>query len=96
MGYIVGKNMSILSKKLPTLQLLCIYASPRVRQQRLAERKDRPFTRDEARDRDIHEIEVINKAGPIAIADYLIKNETTKDHLFKELNEYLREFMKYD
>lgn len=85
-----------LKEKLPTLQLLCIYASPKVRHQRLAVRRDRPFSKDEARERDIHEIEVINKAGPIAIADYLVKNETTKKYLFEELEKYLKDFVNYD
>jgi dephospho-CoA kinase len=82
-----------LKEKLPQLQLLCIYASPSVRYEHLAKRKERPFSENEARERDVHEIEVINKAGPIAIADYLIKNETTMEYLTAELDHYYQNIL---
>lgn len=77
-----------LKERLPELQLLCIYARPYIRYERLARRQERPFTLKEARQRDIDEIEIINKAGPIAIADYLIKNETTFEEYKIELERY--------
>lgn len=80
-----------LKEKLPNLKLLCIYARPEIRYKRLAERSDRPFNLTEARKRDEHEIEAINKGGPIAIADYLVKNETTRAYLEEELELILKE-----
>jgi dephospho-CoA kinase len=77
-----------LKEKLPNLQLLCVYARPSIRYERLNTRKDRPFTYEEAHNRDIHEIEVINKGGPIAVADYVIKNESTQTFLEEELRAY--------
>lgn len=65
-----------LRKRFPHLRLLCIYAPPEVRYERLTKRPVRPLTRDDTRSRDIAEIENLNKGGPIAIADYLIVNET--------------------
>lgn len=64
-----------LKKKFPEIQLLCIYAPPKVRYERLGSREIRPLTVAEASSRDIAEIENLNKGGPIAIADYLIVND---------------------
>ncbi len=58
------------------LVLVAIYAEPKKRYARLAHRKVRPFNAEEAKKRDIAEIEKLNKGGPIAIADYLIENNT--------------------
>lgn len=68
--------------------LLCIYATSSIRYERLANRKERTWTKDEARKRDIDELEALNKGGPIALADYLIKNETTKEDFYKELENF--------
>ncbi len=65
-----------LIKPFPQLQLLCVYAPPALRYQRLMQRSVRPLTREEAQSRDIAEIENLHSSGPIAIADYLIVNET--------------------
>lgn len=78
-----------LKNKIPNILLLAIYARPSIRYQRLIERKDRTFSKDEAKARDIHEIEVLHKGGPIAFAHYLVKNETTKEDLHQELKEFL-------
>jgi len=59
------------------LKLLAVYSSPETRAARLAVRRIRPLTAQEAGDRDKNEIEVINKGGPIAMADYTIINESS-------------------
>lgn len=78
-----------LQQQIKQLYLLCIYARPGIRYARLESRKIRSFTNKEARQRDIDEIEGLNKGGPIAIADYLIKNETSKENLQNELELFL-------
>ncbi len=70
--------------------VLVIYASPRTRYERLA-RRERPaddsaarfrkLTPAEAKARDYAEIEHIEKAGPTAMADYLINNEGSLEEL---------------
>jgi len=75
-GLYSWEEYTFLTKKFSQLYLLCIYAPPEIRYERLAHRPVRPLTHDEARSRDIAEIENLNKGGPIAIADYLIVNET--------------------
>lgn len=74
-----------LQEKVKELTLLCIYASPKVRYGRLASRSVRSFTPEEARARDINELEKTNKGGPIALADYLIQNEGTKEAFVEKL-----------
>ncbi|HKC14402.1 MAG TPA: AAA family ATPase [Patescibacteria group bacterium] len=76
-----------LKKEVPELFLLCIYASPKIRYERLVVRKERTFTEEEARQRDVSELS-LNKGGPIAIADYLIKNETTGEEFQSELEKF--------
>ncbi len=76
--------------RMPSLFLLCIYARPPIRYERLANRKERQFTKEEARKRDIHELVALNKGGPIALANYLIKNETTIEDFYKELERFLK------
>lgn len=74
-----------LKEKFGQLKLLCIYASPSIRYQRLSGRKIRPLTEVEARSRDIAEIEHLNKGGPIAISDYCITNNEQTDAFTKKL-----------
>jgi dephospho-CoA kinase len=64
-----------LKRTFPEIQLLCIYAPPKIRYERLGTRAVRPLTQSEAESRDIAEIENLNKGGPIAIADYCIVND---------------------
>lgn len=65
-----------LKNKFPQIKLLCIWAPPKVRYERLAHRAVRPLTLEESKSRDIAEIEKLNKGGPIANADFLIKNDS--------------------
>lgn len=65
------------------LRLLCIYAPPRIRYARLHKRPIRPLTHQEAEERDISEIEHLNKGGPIALADYVIINKSNDPHDLK-------------
>ncbi|HSW88959.1 MAG TPA: AAA family ATPase [Candidatus Saccharimonadales bacterium] len=87
-GLYSWEEYSTLKEKFSYLLLLCLYARPEVRYERLAVRKERAFTKEESRQRDISEIEHLNKGGPIAIADYLIKNEGTTEELQREMGKF--------
>ncbi len=76
----------ILKNEFKNLKLVHIYAEPEVRYERLSKRKVRPFTKEEARKRDIAEIEHVAKGGPIAIADFCIINNANMEYLYAELN----------
>lgn len=64
----------LLKEEFPQLLLIHIFAEPTTRYARLAKRKIRPVGPEESRDRDVLELEKLNKGGPIAIADFLISN----------------------
>lgn len=79
-----------LKKEFPNIILICIYAEPRIRYERLTQRQIRPLSFEEARTRDIRELEILNKGGPIAIADYLIENnEDDIESLYKKIDTLL-------
>ena len=67
-------------------KVLAIYAPPSIRYERLGKRKIRPLSPEEARARDYAEIENIEKAGPIAIADWAIRNTKSRDDFLKEVD----------
>lgn len=90
-GLYSWEEYTFLKKEIPNLYLLAIYAKPTVRHQRLLERKERSFTEEEAEKRDTDEIEKLNKGGPIAYSDYLIKNEGTKEKLYRKIEDFLKE-----
>lgn len=77
-----------LKSRFPDIILLCIYAPPKIRYQRLASRIIRPLTNEEAMARDKAEIENLNKGGPIAVADYLVKNISDEEELTKQLDDF--------
>lgn len=87
-GLYSWEEYTVLLKKFPMLQLLCIYAPPKIRRERLQHRAVRPLTEEESRSRDIAELENLNKGGPIAIADYLIVNQSDELHFQKELERF--------
>lgn len=61
--------------------VLNVQTSPSTRYARLGKRAVRPLTPAEAESRDHAEIELLHKAGPIAMADHTIVNEGGMDEL---------------
>lgn len=76
-----------LKRQYPFLRLIHVYAEPEIRYTRLEKRKIRAFSHDQAAERDIAEIEKLNKGGPIAIANYLIvNNDDDLSHLHRQID----------
>lgn len=71
------------------LVLVAIVAARRLRYERLASRPIRPLTPTEAQQRDIHEIERLEKGGPIAMADYTLLNDGSPADLLRQLDDLL-------
>jgi len=81
---------------------LAVYASPKTRYKRLSDReydpkadkamRNRPHSADDASSRDKSEIENLNKAGPLAMADYTIVNEGSLDDLKQEFRRFVQSF----
>ncbi|MFC1981547.1 AAA family ATPase [Chloroflexota bacterium] len=64
--------------------VVAVWAPPAIRYTRLTHRSHRHLVVEEAASRDRAEIENINKGGPIAMADFTIKNESSLAELRKE------------
>ncbi len=71
------------------LIVVAVVAPKRLRHSRLAIRPERPLTQAEADDRDWHEIEDIQKGGPIAIADYYLNNEGSLETLHHQIDQLI-------
>jgi len=81
------------------LKVVAIYAPPAVRYARLENRGERhgqdenlrfrSFKLGESWERDKAEIENAHKAGPIAMADYTVINNCSKEELFCQIDELL-------
>lgn len=81
-----------LKAKFPELKLLGIYARPEIRRQRLLKRPVRPLNETQAKERDFNELKNLNKAEPIALADYLVINEGSIAAFHQELAKALKFF----
>ena len=79
-------ELKVLKEKFSNLKVIAIVVNKDKRYSRLANRKIRPFNNEEAKDRDITEIENLAKAGPIAYADYYILNDDNLDKYYKDLD----------
>lgn len=84
------------------IKILAIVASSKTRHDRLSERKLNPndtkavyraLTKEEAVSRDFDQIEKLNQGGPIAMADYFIINEGSKENLVKDVDTILNKFI---
>lgn len=83
------------------ITVVAVYAPPETRYSRLEDRRSRyqddpnmkyrSFSREQAKSRDYSEIENIEKAGPIAMADYTITNVGTMDDLDRQVQDVLRQ-----
>ncbi|OGH10346.1 MAG: hypothetical protein A2857_02905 [Candidatus Levybacteria bacterium RIFCSPHIGHO2_01_FULL_36_15] len=86
-GLYSWEEYKFLKEEFKNLFLIHVYAEPPIRYERLVQRSSRKFSCAEARTRDISEIEKINKGGPIAIADYLVENNSNDfDKLHDSIN----------
>jgi len=71
------------------LIVIGILTDRKKRYERMSKRKIRPFTYQEALERDISEIENLTKGSVIAIADYYIFNNGNIDDYYKRLEEII-------
>lgn len=71
------------------MTVVAIICDRDLRYSRLTDRADRPLTRDEAVERDVREIEKLEKGGPIAMADYTLINNGSSEDLLTALDAVL-------
>lgn len=79
-------ELIVLKEKFPNLVVISIVVDKNIRYNRLSVRDIRPFTKEEAKKRDISEIENLAKGGPISYADFFILNNGDMDNYNKELD----------
>lgn len=79
------------------LSVVAVLACPKTRYARLTNRKkidpklrNRPLNPEQAKNRDYAEIENIEKAGPIVMADYSIINEDSLEDLYRKIDGVLK------
>jgi len=87
-GLYSWEEYKFLIEKFPSLTIVCIFAPPEIRYERLAHRAVRPLRHDEAQSRDYAEIEKLNKGGPIAMADIVLVNTGTKTEFVADLEAF--------
>ena len=81
----------VLKEELDNLKLIAIVTDKELRYSRLAIREVRPLTNEQAKSRDLGEIENMRKAPPIAYADYYVLNNGTIEEYKQRLEEILKE-----
>ncbi|MBZ0302402.1 MAG: AAA family ATPase [Anaerolineae bacterium] len=69
-----------------TMVVIAIVSARHLRYARLTERPERPLTQAEAEERDFREIDMLEKGGPIAIADYTLLNNRAAADLLRALD----------
>ncbi len=89
-GLYSWEEYTYLKKEFPdvNIYLLTIFADKNVRYKRAAKRKYRSKVFGE--ERDIHELSTLNKGATIAFADFLVKNNFSKDEFYDKLDEVYR------
>ena len=93
-GLYTWTEYKILKKHFPTeLKVIALVPPKNLRHKRISSRPERAMTLAEINNRDFNEIEVLEKGGPIAIADYFIVNKNSNlrtrlkiDKILKEIN----------
>lgn len=80
-----------LMEELKDIVVIAVYAPQQLRYKRLAERKTRSLSPEEARKRDIAQVENLNILGPIARADYTLINDGSLEVLKGRLEDILKD-----
>ena len=76
----------LLKKEFPgAMTVVAVVAAREERYRRVAARTDRAFDRKAIMERDYAEIENLEKGGPIAIADYYLLNDGTREELQEKM-----------
>lgn len=88
-------ELKILKEKFgEQIVVIAIIVDKKNRYNRLANRKIRPLTNEEAETRDITEIENLAKGGPIVFADYYILNNNNLNTYRKEIEDITKQILK--
>jgi len=97
--YSFEEYVELKNKYAESLIVIAIYASPKIRYERLSSRvwdkindpkmRNRSYTKEEAMSRDYAQIDKLHQGGPIAMADFTIINEKDTVYLHKKIDEVI-------
>ena len=76
-----------------SLYLFAIHTNKSLRHSRLSTRATRPLNKQDADSRDLTELRNLDKATPIALADFHITNNASLESLFLQVRESLEEVL---
>lgn len=76
-----------------SLKVLAVVVDKGLRHKRVGARSIRPFNLEEIRERDRSEVENLEKGGPIALADYYVLNNGTKEELERDVERVLGDYL---
>lgn len=109
-GSVIGDGLysfaeyKLLKKHFPKeLVVIAVFAPPQLRYARISQRQNTPedtglrnheFTIAEAKERDMAELNNLNKGATIAMADYTIINTRDKNYLLDQVSEIIKEINK--
>jgi dephospho-CoA kinase len=79
----------VLNETFPDMSTIAVFTPKKLRYERLSKRKTRPLSPEQAEKRDYAEVENIEKGGPIALADFTLVNDGTKEELQIKIEEIL-------
>jgi dephospho-CoA kinase len=86
-GLYSGAELDVLRSAFgDSIQCLAVHCRRSIRERRVARRPVRPLTPAELLERDITEIRALDKATPIALADYHVVNDGTLEELAAALD----------
>ena len=89
-GVYSWSELKNLKDEFPDLVTLSIIVDKEKRYERLSKREVRPLTLEQAKNRDIAEIENLEKGGPIAMADHFIMNSGSEDDLKQATLDFIK------
>ena len=85
-GLYAWEEYVYLKKYFPNMITVHIYSPPEIRYARLEKRDERKFNILQAKERDKNEIVSLNKGGPIAMANYVLTNNSSLTELENNFN----------
>lgn len=91
-GLYTWTEYKILKRRFPgQVKVVALVPNKELRHKRIMQRKSRSLTNSEINDRDYNEIELLEKGGPIAMADYFIVNNSDEQNTRRQIDKLLRE-----
>lgn len=90
------EELNFLKKYIKEIRIIHIETEANIRYGRVLKRKNVPLTIEQIKKRDIEELKIFGLRRIIKRADYVVRNNTTKEMLYRRLNDILEKIKKND